>query len=572
MADFTLQLAVEIDGTPLDESLETLLEQVVVDDMLHQPDMFVLTFRDVERTVLADARVGYGSKVVVKATGVGGSAPEQLIAGEVTAMEAEYTEGGSRAIVRGYDLTHRLQRGRKTRTFAGQKDSDIARRVAEELGVPIGTIDDSGPVLEHVGQANATDWDFLQARAAEIGFELSANDGRFSFRRPGRAVEAPAGGDYETATPTQLVFGQNLLEFHPRVTSAEQVREVEVRGWDPKEKQALVGRAPAGATSATLTATDPARLAATFGDAAHVEVVRPLGSQAAVDAAAKAIADHIGGGHAEAQGLAHGDPRLKAGTAVSVSVVAEAFTGKYVLTSTRHVFDQDGYRTRFVVSGRQDRSLLGVVRGGNGSGPSGSQRIYGVVVGIVSNNDDPSQAGRVKLTFPWLAEQYESDWARVVSLGAGPDSGAVWLPEVADEVLVAFEHGDVQRPYVVGGLWNGRDKPRLGSSLVDNGAIRRRGFVSRRGHRFVFLDGDGDSGIALLTSDDRLRIALKESGTEIHVRSDGTIVIESQGDLTIKGSANVTVEAGSSLTLKGATVSISGSGPVDIDGSPIQLN
>jgi uncharacterized protein (DUF2345 family) len=124
----------------------------------------------------------------------------------------------------------------------------------------------------------------------------------------------------------------------------------------------------------------------------------------------------------------------------------------------------------------------------------------------------------------------------------------------------------------VGGLWNGVDKPRLGGPLFDNGKVKRRGFVSRKGHRFVFLDGDGNAGIALLTSNDSLKIALKESATEIHVKSDGTILIESTGDLTIKGSANVSVEAGAQLTLKGATVTVSASGPVDIDGTPIQLN
>lgn len=570
MPEFTLQTSVEVDGVALDAAIEPLLEQVIVDDFLHQPDMFVLTFRDVERTVVSDARLKIGSKVTIKATGVGGNAPESLIAGEVTTMEAEYTEGGSRAIVRGYDPSHRLHRGRRTRSFAGMKDSDIARQISQSMGVAVGLIDDSGPVLEHVSQANATDWEFLQGRAREIGFELAVNEGKFNFCKPAGSAKAPADGDYDSADPLTLVFGQELIEFHPRLTSAEQVKEVVVRGWDPKSKQALVGRAPAVATSATLKST-PADLAKTFGNPTYVSVDRPLATQAIVDATARALSDRIGSGFAEAQGLARGNPKLKAGAAISVGVVGEEFAGKYVITTSRHVFDKDGYRTRFVVSGRQDRSLLHLAGGSNGGG-SAASGIDGVVVALVTNNDDPDKGGRVKLKFPWLADDYESDWARLVSLGAGPDSGAVWLPEVNDEVLVAFEFGDIRRPYVVGGLWNGVDKPRLGDALFDNGKVKRRGFVSRKGHRFVFLDGDGDAGIALLTSNDSLRIALKESATEIHVKSDGTILIESTGDLTIKGSANVSVEAGAQLTLKGATITVSASGPVDIDGTPIQLN
>jgi phage baseplate assembly protein gpV len=173
------------------------------------------------------------------------------------------------------------------------------------------------------------------------------------------------------------------------------------------------------------------------------------------------------------------------------------------------------------------------------------------VVALVTQNDDT--LGRVKLKFPWMADNFETDWVRVASLGAGPRTGAVWLPQVDDEVLVAFEFGDFRRPYVVGGLWNGIDKPPLGDGLFDNGSVKRRGFVSRKGHRMVFLDGDGDEGIAILSSKDKLKIALKESATEIHVKSDGTIVIESTGALTIKGSADVSSRPGG-LTLKGATV------------------
>jgi uncharacterized protein involved in type VI secretion and phage assembly len=451
------------------------------------------------------------------------------------------------------------------------KDSDIAKKIADAIGISLGTIDDSGPVLPHVSQANLTDWEFLQGRAREIGFELAVGEGKFHFRRPAASASAPANGDYDSADPTTLVFGQDLLEFHPRLSSSEQVSEVVVRGWDYTKKEKVVGRAPAGASSATLKAK-PIDLAKAFGEPKFVAVDRALSTQAAVDATARSLSDRIGSGFAEAQGLARGNPKLKAGAAISVGVVADDFAGKYVITSSRHVFDQDGYRTRFTVSGRQDRSLLNVAGGSTNGTTASASRIDGVVVALVTGNDDPDKLGRVKLKFPWLADDYESDWARLVSLGAGPKSGAVWLPEVNDEVLVAFEHGHIGRPYVVGGLWNGVDKPFLGDGLFDNGKVKRRGFVSRKGHRLVFLDGPGDAGIALLTSNNGLKIALKESDTEIHVKSDGTILIESTGNLKIKGSANIDVEASGKLTLKGATVAISASGPVDIDGTPIQLN
>ncbi len=86
-------------------------------------------------------------------------------------------------------------------------------------------------------------------------------------------------------------------------------------------------------------------------------------------------------------------------------------------------------------------------------------RIYGVVVGVVTNNKDDEGLCRVKVKFPWLVDDDESYWARLVSPMAGKERGIVFLPEVEDEVLVVFEHGDVNRPYILGALWNGEDKP-----------------------------------------------------------------------------------------------------------------
>jgi phage protein D len=578
MPGFTLQTAVEIDGTPLDDGLVTSLEEIVFEDYLHQPDMVVVTFRDTpERTILTDAKVMIGSKVKLSASAIGGNATDVLVVAEVTALEGSYATSGSRATIRAYDPSHRLHRGRRTETYAGMKDSDIARKVAQRLGLDKVDVEDSGPVEEHVSQANETDWTFLQRRAGEIGFEVGVDySGTFFFRKPVKATGAPEGGDYQSEDPLKLVFGQELLEFYPRVSSAEQVKEVVVRGWSPKDKKAVVGTAPAKSSAATLK-TDPATLAAIYGNPIFTAVDRPLSTETAVKATAVALSERIGSAFAEAVGVARGNPKLKAGTPINVGVVADDFAGKYVITSSRHTFDKDGYRTKFMVSGRLDRSLLGLANGGNGQSAPTS-KFYGVVTALVSQNDDPDKLARVKLKFPWLDDKYESNWARLVSLGAGPNSGAIFIPEVNDEVLVAFEHGDIRMPLVLGSLWNGVDKPRHidtkghDGPLFDRGKVKRRGIVSRKGHRAALLDADGESGIDIVTSDDKLRITLDETGTEIRITSEGTVVIESKLDLTIKSGANLNLEATGNVSFKGGgPLKIEGA-TVDLSGSVIKLN
>lgn len=563
MADFTLKATVEVDGKELDPAIASLVESIVVDDFLHAPDMVVLTFRDIARTILKDSKISHASKIRVMATNVGGTTPEPLATVEVAALEAEQGLGGSLTIVRAYDASRRLQTGRKTRSFVQMKDSDIARQIASENRLEIGTIDDSGAVYPHLSQANQTDWEFLTGRAAEIGFKLAVSDGKFFFQKAAAAAGGPANGDFDSTDPLQLVVGSSLLEFNPRLTTGAQVKETVVRGWDPKEKRALVGRAPAAAASAKLTIT-PAELAAKIGDPTHVQVNRPFATQAAVDAAAKSNAAQIGSVYAEAHAVAQGHPKLRPGVNVKISVSGDAFDGTYYVTQARHVFDAAGYRTNLVMSGQHDRSLLALTGGGGGGAGGERGPINGVVSALVTNNNDPENLYRVKVKFPWLADDYESDWARVASLGAGPQSGVMFLPEVNDEVLVAFELGDIRRPYVVGGLWNGVDKPRLGDSLTDNGKVVRRGIVSRKGHRLIFHDGDSKSGIVIRSSNDKLNFSINETDMKIGVRSDGTIEIEATGDIdvkadgniTLKSAKNITIEASAQLVLKGATVAI----------------
>jgi phage protein D len=565
---------VEVDGVALPPQIDVLLEQTVVDDHRHLPDMFLLCFRDVGHDVVEQAQIKIGSKVKISAPSPGAGGSELLIDGEVTALEAEYDAGGSRAVVRGYDGSHRLHRGRVTQSYRNVKDSDLARTVAQRASLGVGRIDDSRATHEHVSQANLSDWDFLKSRAAEIGYEVAVTEGKLDFRKPTPSEQAPEQGDLHSKNPLQLAFGNDLLEFRPRVSSSEQAGEIQVRGWDPRAKRALVGSAPAATTSTQLPQA-PSALAGAFGAHTFKATDRPLSTQSEVDAVARSMAEQLGGAGAEAEGVARGDPRLRAGVAVSVTAVAGDFAGSYTLTHTRHVFDARGYRTVFEVSGRQDRSLLGLVTqgGSNSGGSAGGPPVYGVVVGLCTNNDDPDKLGRVKLKFPWLADDFESDWSRMLQAGAGPDSGACFIPEVNDEVLVAFEFGDVRRPIVIGALHNGQDKPRLGDGLFDNGRVKRRGVVSRRGHRVVLFDDAAKSGIALVSSDGQLRIALNESKGEIHLFCRGKIRLEAQGELSLNSQQNVTIEAQGQLQMKGqAGAKLESSAAVEVTGTVIKLN
>ena len=563
---------ITIDGTPLSDQNGQQLDQVIVDQHQHLPDMFVISFHDPGRDILGQVGATIGASVVIKVTPPGGSAAQTLIDGEITSREAEYHAHRSRSVIRGYDKSHRLHRGRRTETYKNVTDSDVARKVAQRAGLTIGQVDSTSGTFDLVSQANQSDWDLLKSRAREIGYELGMEDGKFYFRQPVRASNAPSNGDYQNhSDPLQLVSGDDLIELQVRVTSAEQVNDVKVRGWDPDQKQTVIGQANAGTVAVASLPDDSASLANTFGGPTFTAVNRPLAKQPEVDAAAKAIAEAISSSYAEADGIALGNPKLKAGSTVSLGVVGDEFAGKYTLTNARHVFADGGYRTHFAVSGRQDRTLLGLASMGssNGHASAGGAPINGVVVAIVTDNNDPNNLARVKLMFPWLDDNYESDWARLAQLGAGRDSGALWIPEVNDEVLVAFEHGDIRRPFVVGQLYNGQDKPNEGSGLIDNGKVLRRGFVSRKGHKLLFFDDDNKSGIAIISEDGHYKISIDETKKEIHITSPEKITVKSGKDMEFNSGANLTIKAQQAISVEASgKLDLKSSQGASLDGGP----
>ncbi|MGH9269111.1 MAG: VgrG-related protein, partial [Acidimicrobiales bacterium] len=435
-----------------------------------------------------------------------------------------------------------------------------------------------------VTQANQTDWEFLKSRASEIGYEVVVVDGKFNFRKP---PEARGGGLSLTGGPVELGYRHNLVEFRPRLNSSDQVGSVEVRSWDPARKAVVTATGRVEAKHASVEAT-PAGVSRTFGGSSstHIVVDRPLATSAQARTMAEAMAACISSAFFEAEGLAFGDPKIQAGAKVEIAEVTDDFAGTYVVTNARHMFPSDEpYQTEFVVSGRLDRSTFGLLSLGaaHGADPGAGPPIPGLVIGIVDDNNDPDNLGRVKLQFPWLNDDYVSDWARVVQLGAGPESGAAFIPEVRDEVLVGFQFGDLRCPFVVGQLYNGTDKPLLGQGLFDRGKVKRRGFISRTGHKLIFFDDQAKTGIALISADGKLRVSINQTNKEIKViaADSGKVTVETaQGDVTVKCGANVTIEAKQGITIKatgdlklqGANVSVEGQAQTTIKGGKIALN
>lgn len=600
----TLQQVIKIDGAALDDAVAGYIREVAVDDRLQLPAVLTVTFDDIPGDLLDKTKARIGSTIEFSATPVGETAPVRLFKGEVTTLEASYVQAGAQVVIRAYDLLYRLQRGRHTQAYQNITDSDLAKKIAQRNSLALGKIDATTTTYEHVAQANVSDWDFIKARARKNGYEVAIVDGKFDFRKPTAASEAPSAGNLSSENPKQLVYNAELIEFHPRLTAGSQVKKVTVRSWDPQKKKEIVGQADAVAITVKI-GDKPASLASATAEMEnYVATAIPLDANNGENKLAAAMAEEIGSAFFEADGIAIGDPRLKAGTAVSISGVAAKFAGGHVLSHVRHVFEHEyGYRTHFEISGRQERSLLGLSTLGDTNGQISQMGppIYGLVVGLVTSIKDDKKQLRVKVTFPWLAPKtgqgaYESTWARLVQLGAGPNTGALWVPEIDDEVLVGFEHGDIHRPYVLGGLYNGKDLPNLevdkkdgaAGNLVDSGKVKRRGFVSRKGHRLIFIDDEAAAGIVMKTSDGKLMIEWNEKTKELHITGDPKVIVtgkqevtlESDKDINIKAKGNIKLEgtggvdmkSNASFKIQGTQTEVKGQAQLALSGGLVKIN
>jgi len=339
------QVDVLINGAPVSDSVLRYVEDVVVDDSVELPSMFsfAMTSSDAQgqdAPWIDDSLFSVGSVVEIK-MGTDKSVTSMII-GEITALQPEFTVSRLPLLrVEGFDRRHRLQRGRKTRTFLNKKDSDIASQIGGEAGLSVNATD-SSTTLDYVLQANQTDWEFLCERARLIRYEVVVQDKTLFFQPVGNA-------DSEVLT---LDIRQDLLEFYPRLSSAGLATNVKLQSWSVKDKAAVLGNSAAGDEVSTMggQSSGAAIVQAAFGDAIDIVSDRPVSAQAEADQIAKARFNELVLGLITGEGLARGRTDLRAGKVIKIVGIGNRFGGQYYVTSAIHRYSPaSGYVTEFAV-------------------------------------------------------------------------------------------------------------------------------------------------------------------------------------------------------------------------------
>ncbi|HWC26695.1 MAG TPA: VgrG-related protein [Solirubrobacteraceae bacterium] len=578
--DLSAACRITLGGSELDPALVARVIELRVETTAALPDVCTIRLMETspaaggELKVIDDARFKLGSPLAVRLAKPIGGQLAPVFDGEITTVEAELGAGDLgdpvlELVVVAHDRSHRMHRQTTTRTFRQVTVTDIARKMAKEHGLKLGTLAEiGGGAAEVRHQVGETDWAFLSRLVANHGGELNITGGALHVVDP----------EQKTSAVAELVYGENLSRFRPRVSTVGQVAEVTVHGWDPLQKQEIVAEArPKASTEVERAAVD--------GDVGGTSVLisgAAISTAAEAKAQAAAVARHIGHERVQATAVVAGDPKLLAGEYVAISGVGTRFGGTHRIVSAVHLYGARGYTTRLTL-GAGGRPLADAVGGARPHAFADH-----LAVALVTANDDPDKLGRVKVKYPVLGGEVESGWARIVWGAAGSARGVVALPHVNDEVVVGFEHGDVRRPFVLGTLFNGKDTP--GADLVKPASSLAARFprdLDVATQKQTLLASD--EGLTLTTSKGpielsagkEMKLAASAGGapsaltieTTGQVKMNGKqgVEISATGPLKITSQAPVTVESSAALQLKGAVVQVQASGVLQLSGATVML-
>jgi phage protein D len=335
-------VSVRINGKGLPASAQQDLRSVTVEDDVRALSMFALELHNWDtgrlRVTWSDSSLfAVGNEVEIWLGYVGELS--MVLLGEITGLEPSFGTGQPPVLtVRGYDHGHRLARGTVTRTFVNMRDSDIARQLAGRAGLGA-QVRTTAVVPGYVIQANQSDLEFLQQRAWRIGYEVYVREKVLHFQ-PSAAAAPPA---------EKLSLGQEITQFTARLSAQSQVDNVTVRGWNVREKKAVVAAARTG-PAAGGRPSGPATAGRAFGKASEATTSLPVRTKAEADYVAQAAFSEMALTYVAGEVVASGRPRLRAGTVVDISGAGDTFGGSYYVTSVTHtVTPARGYQTSLTV-------------------------------------------------------------------------------------------------------------------------------------------------------------------------------------------------------------------------------
>jgi uncharacterized protein involved in type VI secretion and phage assembly len=548
--------SIKVNGADTPASDDTAIVDLDVSSSLGMPRQLTIRFADPEFELLDGTRYVVGNELEVSFPDPLGNLVK-VFAGEIVSVGVDQQADrfdGCELTVTALDKSHRLGKATKVRTFQRQKYSDVISTIAGEAGLRA-QVEDTTITFDYLIQTT-TNYAFLDEIAFRTGFEWRVDDGALIFK------------PRSSTSPIEVVYGDNLRRVRARFTSASEATDVTIRSWDPLTKKVVTGTQTmanarsAGATGGTsdLGANGRQKARAFSGKLGSSTLIATSSDEATQ--IAQALGARVATADLEVRCHCLGDPRIKAGSTVTIKNAGTRLSGTYYVTSVDHHFGRSGdMTTTFATGGRDSASIVDMLGASHGRiEPFGK---LGLTIGIVTNNKDPDGVGRVRVKFPALSDQEESWWARVVTPGAGSSAGLMFMPQIDDEVLVGFEHGDLRRPFVLGGVWGAKAKPPTAAeTFLAQNKVVHWGLRTMNGTTLGIRSGDQPA-------DKHYKVALPD-GTTQYMGADKTEIIAMNKSIELKsGQASILITDRGDIQIKGGNIKLEATQGITIDGLSI---
>lgn len=485
--------------------------------------------------------------------------------GVVAAIGAE--QGASERhelVITAYDASQQLAHGLTPFTYKEMTTGDIVGKIAKRNSLkPKCSV--TGSKMDYFLQLDS-DHATLDDLAMRSGAEWWVDGETLNFTK--RSLKGPI----------KLKWGTTLQRFSARFSGAGRVDDITVRGWDPATQKAVKGTAKRIDVSASkvglklkMTDTRSGEAKALKGKTTVTDI--PVTAADEAKALAEAMQADLAAGELHVRGEAIDQPKITAGSTIEIEGAGKQLSGTFVVTRVEHVFGVA-------------RPLISRFEGGRHSGGSLADQLVAAqrgsarnrrqfAIGTVTNVKDPEKSGRIKVKLPTVSDADESAWARMVSPGAGKSRGLHLMPDVGDEVLVAFIGGDFRNPVILGGIWSKKNTPPT-PEPVKGDKVGERSLTLASGAKLTFTENSDKSKavVALKHAEAETNLQFDKDGVKLNAKKgtkikitvgDAKVELSSDGTISIKGGA-ITIKADKNLTLQGQKVTIKGATGATVDG------
>jgi type VI secretion system secreted protein VgrG len=433
--------------------------------------------------------------------------------------------------------------------------SDIVGSIVGNYPVTVGKIESTKGTYKFDTQYRETDYDYVM--------RLAAGSGMFAWYSGKDFNLGPASGNQTV----ELKWREDLGAFRMGLGTAPVEFKSDVYNYEQKKTYSQDSKSISQeAVLSSLSKTSPDASRKIYKDSGFSSAPKMVGDAQTLDKTLKNERRKAMGSMITCVGQSI-VPELRVGRCARITGM-EKLDGQYWVTGVRHIFNESGkYHNTFVCTpldiaypgGKQGRKDLesGAERRDEAASVENivaprKEPVVGMHVARVVDLKDPEKLGRIKVSYPWLDSE-QTAWVRMVVPHAGKDRGWYALPELDDEVLVGYEHGNADHPIVLGCLYNKDSAPMQEAISSDNDV---KMFMTRSGNKIVLNDKNGGEQIVISQKDGKNRIVLDISGP--------SITISTEGDISIKGKQNVTIEADQGITMKAAS-------DVKIEGANVEI-